>query len=220
MPFILKNKRRNKYSQRLNVPVVSQKPITMGVGSTVINITSMKTATIEHVNSFLINNMIATSHEYTIKRNSYQYMKINYIKVIFSVSGINSDSMDYLLINWVNDNDMSVDQIRNSDNVKQIPIYRPRNKIFTFIPPNTEVNGINPSRYQSTQTTPYIGTIYLAGSFGVSFRVEINISFRGSRDFDIANAIKELKVCQDMKEIEEKNNKIKELENNKLLSSK
>jgi len=102
---------------------------------------------------------------------------------------------------------MTAGQIADSDNCKVVPDYQTRNKVFTYIPPNVMVNGYNPSAFHSTQVTPYQGTIYIATGPARFLRVEINLIFRGSRDYSLPEIINRLQKLEFKKEEEE--NKVK-----------
>lgn len=219
--------KNSKYSRFKNIPVISNKPITMGTGTATINVTDNIDSNIFlTVNSYLFSNLYSKV-EFISKRAEYSYFKINFIKVIFisSFDPASSDSLyNYITVNWVNDNDLTESQLINSDNVKILGVFQPRTKVYTFIPPNIMVNGYNPSIFMSTQVSPYIGTLYYYLVKRKPFRIEYNVTFRGSRDYNIGGLLNDLKrfnlITDDVKEVEKNKkendkNKIKSKSKNK-----
>jgi hypothetical protein len=217
-------RRNNKYNRNKNIPVISNKPITLGTGTATLNVTKSLSTDPQAqslVTRLLVNDILSTSSEYVIKVSQYSYVKINYIKIITfpSLRGQDVTNITYLYVNWVNDNDMTLKQIENSDNVKIIPVYQTRNKVYTFIPPNVMVGGYNPRIFHSTQVTPYQGSIYFAAPLGEKkfYRIEINLIFRGARDYQLSEVIHSLNELKIKREKDDKEKQSKEEINDNII---
>jgi hypothetical protein len=179
----------------------------MGYGTSVLNITTLHEST-DPVDSITLSSLITQNSEWQKRRADYMYMKVNYIKFIFlpenTMTGIS-----YLLANWANNHTYTYEQIVQSDNVKIIPSFRTRNKIFTYIPPNITINGHNLNEFITTSVANNLpGYFYYASDLPNIYRIEINIIFRGSQDYQFSTINENLgddkiKVNEEIKKLAE-----------------
>lgn len=222
-----RRRRNNKYSSRMNVPVLSRKPITMGYGTTKVNVTSQQSLAVNGTTTVLISNILANSSEFNLRISEFMYFKINYVKIIIMPSLVEMSGAGqflYINFNWVNNNDLSADQIKNSDNTKIVSAIQLSPKVLTYIPPNIMFNGgsvYNPKCFMSTQATNYPGFIHFYNMIqNKVIRIEVNVIFRGARDFDIPTTVNNLNNLlkrreEEIKE-EEKEGKEEEIKEEKL----
>jgi hypothetical protein len=197
-----------------NIPVISSKPIRLGAGTANMNITNyLGTSTTGQRLTYLFQNIFSTT-EFTSKASDYMYFKINFIKLIIFPNNTGSNKINFFLVNWVNDNDGEV--LNLSDNTKIVPSYLTRIKVFTFIPPNVTVNSYKINDYISTQVTPFIGCMHYYLGDVLQCMVETNVTFRGSRDFNLGKMMENLNlITEEEKEEENKRGKSKKKEEEK-----
>jgi hypothetical protein len=198
----------------------------MGYGTTTINITRMKiTNSSGVISTEELRSLIYPSEEFTLKKYEFMYFRVNYVKIILFPSqplvvsateqlehDIPINRANYIYFNWAKDDTtITTHQLINSDNSKIVSTYLTRNKIFTFIPPNFTYNGtagsINPTSFTNTEFTQFPGFIKFLFYNTMEIRIEINVTFRGSRDVNITELTKNLNKIEDNKI--DKNNKIK-----------
>jgi hypothetical protein len=205
--------KRSKYNRNKNIPVISSKPIRLGAGTASINITNfLGNSTTGQRFTYLFSSIFNTN-EFTSKSSDYMYFKINFIKLIIFPNNVASNKINYFLVNWVNDNDGEV--LNLSDNTKIVPSYLTRIKVFTFIPPNVTVNSYKINDYISTQVTPFIGCMHYYLGDSMQCMVETNVTFRGSRDFNLGKMMEKLNLIT-----EENENKEDEKEEEKELDKR
>jgi hypothetical protein len=176
----------------------------MGYGTTKVNITKMKiTSSAGNISTETLRELIMPSEEFVLKKYEFMYFKVNYVKIILFPSqplvvnateqlgnDVPINRANYIYFNWAkNDTNISTGQLVNSDNSKIVSCYLTRNKVFTFIPPNFTYNSssgsINPTSFTDTEFNDYPGFIKFLFYNTMEIRIEINITFRGSRDLNI-----------------------------------
>jgi hypothetical protein len=210
-----RNNNNSRYSRYHNIPAISNKPITMGYGTTSVNITHMKTTTYDgNIQTETLKDIIYSSEEFMLKMNEFMYFRVNYVKILIFPSqplvtaasealgnDIPINRVNYIYFNWArNDTSITTTQLANSDNTKIISSYLARNKIYTFIPPNFTFNGlsgtVNPTAFTNTQFNDYPGYIKFLFYNIMQLRIEVNITFRGSKDMNTSALIQSLKQME------------------------
>lgn len=203
-------RRYRRFNRKKTTPVYSSKPIRMGMGSTTINVSTALTTSSVNLGTVLFGDVLNDSTEFAVNIAHYMYFRINFVKAVCLPSNVPNTGAEptvgYLLVNWVNDNDITRDQLIKSDNTKIFPMYSTNVKYYTWYPPNISISGVNLKSFISTQSIPYLGTMHTYCPGNKYVRIEINVSFRGARDFQINALIDKLNYIK-LKDVFKNNNK-------------
>lgn len=190
---------RRRYQWKM--PLLSTQPTKLGVGTAKLFVTKLWNYDNSSANvaTIGIQEIFQGSPEFAIMKNEYMYFKILKISaVILPRNMINTSSIGYIMLNWANDHDYTIEQIQFSDNSKMIPPILTKAKVIKYIPPNILVNTLtptNPSEYHTTASiNNYPGWFKVtSGTLSLTIRFEIKVVFRGLQDFSINQLIKDLK---------------------------
>jgi len=185
-------RRRNKlYSFARNVYSLSTAPQTYGPGFKLVNLEYFDEAS---NNSFLnLNTVFSTSAEHQLYKTMFNFFKIINFVIIFP-SQQSQVGANYLIfqVNW---NNSDVNGLLVEENCKWVPIYRTRDLVYKFVPPDlplllgTNLNPvvINLRNYMRTTDDILIpGCINFKTNNAITsslaiYRVVFRVEYRGAK---------------------------------------
>lgn len=186
--------RNTKYSSRMRIPLTSQKPITMGFGTTTLNVSLKQTLSSYAVYQLSLSDLFYNSVEFSLLRNQFIYFKVNYVKIIWLPDNqvldnkLSDGNMIYQYMAWVQNHSISDDELENGDNSKAVSMYRTKKYCYTFLPPkniisNAYTSNMNVGGFNSTaQYRSFPGWLYVSyptEEIEQQLLIEVNVIFRG-----------------------------------------
>lgn len=178
----------------MRIPLTSQKPITMGYGTTTLNVSLKQTLSSYSVYQLSLSDLFYNSMEFSLLRNQFIYFKVNYVKVIWLPDNqqldnkLSDGNMIYQYMAWVQNHSINDNELENGDNSKAVSMYRTKKYCFTFLPPknivsNAYTSNMNVGGFNSTaQYRSFPGWLYVSyptEEIEQQILVEVNVVFRG-----------------------------------------